>query len=100
MSLVFDIADDSPRTEPLIFYVVADEKRVKTVSDVWIAAPPAVDVPIEGVTCLAIVIESLITPNDKSGGECPGTERTGAWIDPLFASCRSIVGSNVCRLVA
>ena len=75
------IADDSPSTGPLTFYVLADDKRIKTITDVGIAAPKKVEVSVEGVSRLAIGIES---PLGRDISDCPGPENVGVWLNPLL----------------
>lgn len=74
------MADDSPETTPLNFYVLADDKVVKRIDEVGIAAPQEVDLPMTGVSRLAIGIEAP----DKFG-HCPGRDRFGVWIDPFLS---------------
>lgn len=70
------LSDHSTSTEPLDFYILADDKKIKMIPDVGIAAPQRVDVSVEGVTRLALGIEM---PLDASRS-CP--ETTGVWINP------------------
>lgn len=74
------MADDSPKTTPLNFYVLADDKVIKKISEVGIAAPQEVDLPLTGVSRLAIGIEKL-----DHGSQCPGAERVGVWVDPFLS---------------
>ena len=76
------MADDSPEITPLNFYVLADGKVVKKISEVGIAAPQEVDLPMTGVSRLAIGIEKL---DREYSPTCPGAERVGVWIDPSLS---------------
>ena len=76
------IADDSEETGPLNFFVLADQARVKAITEVGLAAPQAIDIPVAGVTRLTIGIESP----PRSSTSCPGPEVVGVWIDPALTS--------------
>lgn len=69
------IADDSPETEPLDFYVLTDENPAKTIQDVAVGELRTVDLPVKGVTRLSIGIDI-----EQTGNQCP--ETVGVWIDP------------------
>lgn len=71
------MVDNSPETRPLTFYVLADGKPIKKISEVGIANPQPVELSVAGVSRLAIGIESL-----AGDGDCPGPDRVGVWIDP------------------
>jgi NPCBM/NEW2 domain len=72
------LADNSPGTRPLNFYVLADGITVAKITDVGVASPQPVELSVAGVDLLSIRMEP--SPNDYSS--CPGPDRIGVWIDP------------------
>ncbi|HEU5157433.1 MAG TPA: protein kinase [Streptosporangiaceae bacterium] len=72
------MAIDSRHTNSLNFFVLADEKRVKTISGVGINNPQTIDISVAGVSRLALGIKA----SDPELSACPGPEQVGVWIDP------------------
>ncbi len=72
------IADDSPATEPLTFYILADGKRTKTIANVQLAAPKNVNIPVDGVSRLALGVQ---TPDEY----CLRKYETAVWMDPKLS---------------
>jgi NPCBM/NEW2 domain len=70
------IADNSPETDSLNFYVLAEERQIKQIQGVDVGEVRSVDLSIEGVSRLSIGIDA----DTDDVTDC--TKTVGVWIDP------------------